>query len=280
VSIATRQRGATLVELVLVMLVLGIIGASAALFLRGPVLAVFEQQRRAALTDAADTAARRVLRELQGAVPNSIRIAAVGANVFIEFMPIDAGGRYRAAAAAENETAGVDPLDVGDAADGSFQVLGPAVQVAAGAQLVVFNLGAGEFDLYAGNNRRTITGATGARQTLSFATTGSALNADSPARRFFLTRTPVTFACIPGAGGSGRIDRLSGYSISAAQPVSLGSGVLATSTIHRLVDSVESCNFALGATLANANAVALTLQLTSGGESVALHLQAVLGNTP
>lgn len=279
------QRGVTLVELIIVMLILGVIGASAASYLATPVNAYFDNARRAQLTDAADTATRRMLRELQDALPNSARISSAGSNVFIEFVPIDDTGRYRAATSGGNEPAGTDPLDVNDAADTSFQVLGSPVIVpppASGvsAQLVVFNIGAGAFDVYAGGNRRTVTTAPGSTQTISFTGTGSALGADSPDRRFYLARTPVTFACLPAAGGSGRIERISGYALQATQPNDVDAMPLSGATRRVLVDKTSNCSFELTAAMANASAVALNVQLTDRGETVTLLTQAHLPNTP
>ncbi len=281
----TLQRGVTLVELIIVMLILAVIGSSAAVFLANPVNAYFDTARRAQLTDAADTATRRMLRELQGALPNSARITATGSNVFIEFVPIDDAGRYRSATSGGNEPTGTDPLDVNDASDTSFQVLGSPVTVpppagGVSAQLVVFNIGAGAFDVYAGGNRRTVSTAPGATQTISFAGTGSALGADSPDRRFFLVRTPVTFACLPAAGGGGRVERISGYPLQAVQPSDVNAAPLATATRRVLVDKVSSCSFELTAAMANSNAVALKVQLTDKGETVTLLTQAHLPNTP
>ena len=279
------QRGVTLVELIIVMLILAVIGGSAAVFLASPVNAYFDTARRAQLTDAADTATRRMLRELQGALPNSARITAAGANVFVEFVPIDDTGRYRAATSSGNEPAGTNPLDVNDVADTSFQVLGspatvPAPASGVSAQLVVFNIGAGAFDVYAGGNRRTVTTAPGSAQTIAFTGTGSALGADSPDRRFFLVRTPVTFACLPAAGGSGRIERISGYALQAAQPSDVNAAPLAAATRRVLVDKVSACSFEMTAAMANSNAVALKVQLTDKAETVMLLTQANLPNTP
>jgi MSHA biogenesis protein MshO len=279
-----HQRGVTLVELIIVMLILAVIGSSAAVFLASPVNAYFDTARRAQLTDAADTATRRMLRELQGALPNSPRITAAGSNVFIEFVPIDDAGRYRAATSGGNEPAGTNPLDVNDAADTSFQVLGSPVTVpppASGvsAQLVVFNIGAGAFDVYAGGNRRTVTTTPGATQTISFTGTGAALGADSPDRRFFLVRTPVTFACLPSAGG-GTIERISGYALQAMQPADVNAAPLAAATRRVLVDKVSACSFEMTAAMANSNAVALKVQLTDKAETVTLLTQAHLPNTP
>jgi MSHA biogenesis protein MshO len=274
----------SLVELVVVMVVLGILGASVAVFINNPVRAYFDGIRRAALTDAGDTAVRRMMRELQDALPNSVRIAASSSALFIEFVPISDVGRYRAAASGGNEAGAQDALDFSDASDTSFQVLGPTVTVPSvtggSAQLVIFNVGAGSFDVYAGDNRRAVTTAAGSTQTITFQSTGSAFPGDSPDRRFYLVTTPVTYACQPVSGGGGRIDRLSGYSLQAAQPSSLTAAPLASASTYLLLDKVSNCSFELTPALANANAVTVRVQLTDGGETVTLHAQIYLDNTP
>jgi MSHA biogenesis protein MshO len=282
---AARQHGTTLVELIVVMLIIGVIGGSAAIYLATPARAYFDNARRAQLSDAADTATRRMLRELQGALPNSVRVAASASNIFIEFVPIDDAGRYRAATSGGHEPGGTDPLDVADPTDTTFQVLGPSVTVppAAGgvaAQLVVFNIGAGEFDVYAGSNRRNVITPPGSRQQIGFTATGAPLGADSPDRRFFLVRTPVTFACLPAADGSGRIERISGYALQATQPADVDAAPLSSATRRVLLDRVAACAFELTAAMANANAVSLTVRLSDAGEAITLLTQAQLPNTP
>jgi MSHA biogenesis protein MshO len=275
-----KQRGFSLVELIVVIVVLGILGASVGMFINTPVRAYFDTMRRAAMTDAGDTAVRRLMRELQHALPNSVRITSSGTVLFLEFVPIADAGRYRAAISGGAEPAGNNPLDFSDAADTSFQVLGSAVTVPGNAQLVVFNLGYGDFDVYGGQNRRAVTTGAGPTQTIAFAATASAFPGESPDRRFYLVTTPVTYVCAPAADGSGRIDRYAGYALQASQPASTAGAPLATASSALVLDKVSGCSFELTPTLANANAVAFRLQLTDGGETVTLHSQAYLANMP
>jgi len=272
--------GFSLVELVVVIVVLGILGASVAVFINNPVRAYFATVRRAQLTDAADTTLRRMVRDLQTAVPNSIRITTSGSTLYLEFTPISDVGRYRGATSGGNEPTGIDLLDTTDATDTTFQVLGRPVTVPSAAKLVIFNLGYGTSDLYAGGNRRDVTTAAGSASSISFTSTGSAWPGDSPDRRFYLVTTPVTYVCAPVADGSGRLDRYSGYALQATQPSSTTTTPLSTATSALVVDKLSGCSFETSAVLANANAAALTLQLTDTGETVTLYAQIYLGNTP
>lgn len=274
-----NRRGFSLVELMVVIVALGVLAGSVAVFLHAPVRAYFDSARRAALADAADLASRRIARELQGALPNSARVASSGTQVLLEFIPIDDAGRYRSARSAGAEPAGDDPLDFTDPADASFQVLGPPVEVPAGAHVVIYNLGAGDLDAHVGLNRRRVVNSPGPAQTIAFVG-GAPWPSDSADHRFYLVSGPVTFACTPGAGGSGRIERFSGYPFQAIQPADTTSAPLAAATRSLLVDRVVDCSFALTAVLANLNAVAIHLRLGDGTEDAGLYTQVHLGNTP
>lgn len=88
------QRGFTLVELIVVIVLTGILASTVTIFFKPAVDAYFASQRRAALADMADTAVRRMAREIRAAVPNSVRDHG---EQCIEFVPTIAGGRYRKA---------------------------------------------------------------------------------------------------------------------------------------------------------------------------------------
>ena len=277
---AGRQRGFTLLEAVLVISMTGIVAAMVAVFIRAPINAYVDQARRGELSDTADTALRRVAREVQRALPNSVRVDATG-NV-LEFLPVTAGGRYRAAP----DSAGAgDYLDFNSTTDGSFDVLGPAVTVAAGDQLVVYNLGLPGADAYSGESRRALTSTGAAVSTLAYTVGGTQFPFASPSNRFQVINKPVTFLCSPTAsGGDGSFRRYGGYAIQSGQPTSAAAAPLSTLAGNNnalLASNVESCGFVYNASSSGRNGLlTLTLKLTSGGESVTLLHQVHLDNSP
>jgi MSHA biogenesis protein MshO len=275
---ARTSLGFSLVELIIVIAILGILSASVGVFIANPVRAYFETIDRATLTAAGNTAVRRIMRELQAAVPNSARITASGGSTFLEYVPIVDAGRYRAAASNNFPTQN-DPLVVTDATDSSFQVLGPAVNVPSGSQLVVLNLGYGNANLYTGTNIRTVTSIGSTVQTITFTPT-TVWPGDSPGYRFYIVNGAVTYACTPNASGTGTLTRYSGYAIQATQPSSTSTSPLSTATSSLVLDDVTSCTFTPGPVSADLNAVQIALQLTRSGETVSMYSQVHAPNNP
>jgi len=83
-------------EAVVVIVISGIIVAAVALFIRAPVTGYVDTAFRAELNDIADTALRRIGRDLRTALPNSIRVTNVGSVYYLEYLEVRTGGRYRA----------------------------------------------------------------------------------------------------------------------------------------------------------------------------------------
>lgn len=270
--------GFSLIELIIVIAILGILSASVGVFIANPVRAYFETIDRATLTDAGNSVIRRVMREVQAAVPNSARISTNGGTTFLEFVPIVDAGRYRAAASNNYPTQN-DPLTVTDPTDSSFQVLGPTVNVPAGSELVVLNLGYGNANLYTGTNIRTVTSIGPAQQTITFTPT-TVWPGDSPGYRFYIVNGAVTYACTPNASGTGTLTRYSGYAIQGPQPSSTAGAPLSTATSSLVLDDVSGCTFTPGQVSADLNAIQMTLQLTRNSETVSLYSQVHAPNNP
>jgi MSHA biogenesis protein MshO len=274
-----RQRGFTLIEAVMVIALTGVIAVMVGVFIRAPLIGYVDQARRAELSDTADTALRRIAREVQRALPNSVRVDPSG--TVLEFLPVSAGGRYRAA---PDASGGGDMLDFDSTTDNSFAVLGPTVSASAGDQLVVYNVGLPGADAYSGETRRALTSVGGALSTLTYTVGATQFPFASPSNRFQIVGTPVTFLCAPVAAGAGTLRRYGGYAIQATQPTSAGAAPLSTlagSNNALLAANVESCSFIYsgGATARN-GLLTLTLKLTASGESVTLLHQVHLDNSP
>ena len=266
-----QQRGFTLVEAVIVIAITGIIAAMVAVFIQKPIQGYFDSARRAELTDIADTAVRRIARDLHLALPNSVRVTTSGAVTYLEFLQTSGGGRYRAAV--DNAGAG-NILDFTQTTT-SFDVLGPPVATVVGEQnlMAVYNQGVGvtNADAYAGGNTTAINGIAG--NTVSIAS--KLFPFASPAGRFQIISYPVTFVCDPAAQ---TLTRVWNYPIQAAQPTSF---VAATSSAL-LAKNVTSCAFTYDANVITQRAglVAMALQLTQSGESVNLYHEVHVSNVP
>ena len=269
-------RGFTLIEAIMVITITGIVAGIVALFIRRPVEAYIDSARRAALTDVADTASRRLARELQSALPNSVRIDASGR--FLEFIPIHDGGRYRAEVGTNLAD---DPLDFTNAADNSFDVLGPPVTVAAGDSLVVYNLGiagANAYETTPLTSRRLAAAGVGLSK-ITFTPSGNALPFASPGSRFQIVGTPISYVCDLA---SGTLWRYAGYAFQAAQASSLAAlAGLSGASGAALATNVTVCNFAGGAGVLQSNGlVSMLLTVTQSGESVSVQQQLSVDNTP
>lgn len=272
---APHARGFTLLEAVLVIMLTGIVGVMVSSFIRQPVDAYVDMARRAELTDAADGALRRIVRELRGALPNSVRVDPT--NRYLEFLPVRSAGRYRAALTTPGSG---DTLDFGSATDGSFDVLGPAVSALPGDQLVVHNLGLPGADAYEGSSRRALTSSGAALANLGYVVGGTQFPFASPNSRFQIIGTPVSFVCAPAAGGAGSLRRYANYPIQPAQPTASLAALTGASNAL-LTPLVSACSFTYSNSAATRNAVVtLRLTLTSGGESITLLQQVQVENSP
>lgn len=290
---ARLQRGFTLVEAIIVMVVTGAIAAVVALFIVSPIEGYMDTAARAELSDVADTALRRIARDIRLALPNSVRTkVGTDGNVYLELLLTKTGVRYLAE---ENDPIDGRPLRFSAAAcpgaDCQFDVIGAmptGVQtIAAGDQVVVFNLGpdyspADAYNCAVPCNRATVTNVAGGRITINnnpFATQEPRMR--SPSNRFQVITTPVTYVC-----ANGQMIRYWGYTIQAAQPIDRAVAPLSSvgTKSALLATNVATCNFTSNV-LATRNGAMVELQITMGAptsRSGAIQLvhQVLVDNTP
>lgn len=268
-----RLRGFTLIEAIVAMVLLGIAGSLVGMFIRIPIEGYFDTERRARLTDTADTALRRMARDLRLALPNSIRITAVGNVRYLEFLQTRVGGRYRTDPTAAG---GGNPLEFGIADTNGFDVLGTPPVFQAGDHVAITNLGTDSgADAYTGNNMVPITGITpaGVVQFAAFR-----FPVPSPGARFFIVSQRVTYECNPDAG---LLRRYSGYAlVGAVQPTP--PGVAPVLLADRVANRANACTMTYDANVANTRmgVVSMSLTLEEAGESVTLLHQVHVSNVP
>jgi MSHA biogenesis protein MshO len=273
-----RARGVTLVEMIVVIAITGIIAAAVAVFIRRPVEGYIDAARRAELSDIADTALRRITRDLRTALPNSIRITAAGGVTYLEYLQTGGGGRYRSDV---DSGGGGDPLNF-TAADATFNVIGPMPTMAAGDSIVIYNLNWDPAiitaNAYVGDNRAAYASNTATTITLSAA---KLFPFASPGKRFQVVQYPVTYACDP-VGGTVR--RIAGYVIQAAQPNNVAAAPLSTAPSNTLLaTTITDCIFsyvAAGGAAQRTGVVSLSLQVQQQGEQVRLFQQVHVNNLP
>ena len=264
-------RGFTLIELVMVILVLGIIGAMVSVFMKSPVDAYLASLRRAALTDLADTATRRMARDIRSALPNSLRTPT---DQCLELIPTKTGGRYRSE---------VDALGRGERLDFTttstgFDMLGrnpalPANQrIAAGDVVAIYNLGIADADAYRQDNTATVIAVS---EDISL-----------PGE----TRIGISGKVFPLASGSSRFqvipagEKVVAYVCQAGNlhrtaSADFSSNCPATGPI--LARQVSACNFDYSGPDLQRNAlVRMVLQLTDHQETVSLLHEVHVNNTP
>lgn len=265
------QNGFTLIEMIVVIVITGIIAGAVAVFLQRPVQGYVDAARRAELTDIADTALRRMARDLRLALPNSIRVTDGGKTV--ELLLTRTGGRYRAAPKSDGTG---DVLDF-SLADTSFDIVGPALTLNKDAdKIVVYNLGPNvpDADAYHGTNISTYRGATGATTTVVMDSFKFPL--ESPGNRFQVVEGPVSYVCDTTAG---ILWRYSGYAIQVAQPNAATLAGFGGGT--RLATRLDSCAISYQPnTTERSGLVTMLLTLKQDNETVTLLHEVHVSNVP
>ncbi len=285
-----RQSGFSLLELIVVVTLVGLLAVGGGMLVLRPIEAYDAQVRRQQLVDQGEMALRQIAREVRRALPNSIRISAVGAGWAVEMVNTIDGARYR------DETGGDftsldDTLEFA-AGDNNFNLLGnftvvPMGGLAAGRRLVIYNTSAASIygDAAANNNPGIVTTA-GTAVTLSPTTPPSddpeqrinlappfQFAQQSPGQRVFVVDGPTSYICDPATG---RITRYTGYAYSAAQPTPPAGG-----SSDVVVSQLAGCNMSYSpGTSQRGGILTVEINIDDGGEAVDLLHQIHVVNVP
>jgi MSHA biogenesis protein MshO len=275
---ARRAAGVTLIEMVIVITITAIIAGGVAVFISRPFESYIDAARRAELTDIADTALRRMTRDVRTALPNSIRITCVPAGCasttdvyYLEYIQTSGGGRYRA----ELDSAGNgNPLDF-TTTDSSFDVVGAPVTLAAGNSIVIYNLASSGTiaNAYNVGDNRAATSSTGAVSTITLSPAFK-FPYPAPGKRFHVAEYAVTYECNPTTGV---LRRYWSYGIPVSQATPPTSPTPLTAL---LATAVTNCSFTFTSTGSRTGVLGVAIRVARSGEGVQLFQQVHLDNAP
>lgn len=277
-KISQKQSGFTLIEAIMVMTITAVLAAGVAIFLRKPIDGYMDLTRRTELSDIADTAVRRISRDLHLALPNSVRSAQPEC---VEFMPTIDGGRYRT----DVDASGGGKVFTTSDTISAIDVIGTLRTVPVnGDRIVIYNLGIAGADAYSGVNVATVTAAGSTTSLVNFNSTQFPFA--SPGNRFHIlsvTEPAVSYVCtglgIDAAGnGTGTLYRYSAYVASGTEPgacpaIPLGTPVLA--------QNLSACRFTYASGVTERSGlVSLRLGITKSNETVSLYQDVHVNNVP
>ena len=283
------QAGFSLIELIVVVVLLGVLASGAGMLISNPIEAYEAQVRRQQLVDQGEMALRQIARDVRRALPNSIRITAVGGGSALEMVNVVDGGRYR------DEEGGIytaDPNYVLDfsATDQVFNLLGSLNNPAEfdpNNRLVIYNTSeniyAEAVDVddqgiitNAGTSASVVTLNPGVNQEDQITLSNPfRFTQQSPGQRLFIVDSSISYICDPAGS---RILRYAGYGFRAAQPTAPADFGVASG---KVVSALSACSFNYCAGSATRGGI-LTVEITisDSGESVNLLHQIHVMNLP
>ncbi len=298
------NQGFTLIELIMVITIAGIVAVLAATMLGNQMLAFVDLSRRAELVDQAETSVRQMARDVRHALPNSLRVTTNGTSSFIEFIPVQDAGRYRAEAGDGTENDDDEVLDF-STSDSSFQVIGRLPTISTGSRVVIYNIGQedGSGDPVNGANVYADAASNSASSAVPVfgshvitpATTNVSYSGvdgnvmglsvahqfafESPQKRFYLVGQALSYICDLA---NERIVKYEGYDFEASQANDIGNAPLSGATLKStLIENVSACSFDYAAGNAQrAGLLTITLTVSESGEKVTLIHQVHVDNAP
>jgi MSHA biogenesis protein MshO len=292
----TFVRGFTMIELIIVVVIGAVIAVTVGLVVRPAADAYLDNRVRADLSDQADSALRRMLRDIRQSVPNSIRMPN---SQCFELVPTSTGGRYRIAPDLDNDqnvpctpsATCSAPLDTSVATTVFDTLTVLSTTPAAGDWVVINNQNTS--DVYAGSNRAQISNVAAsplATQGVTRITINSTqFSPGYNGGRFQVVpnaQQAVFYVCSGADGsldasgnGKGVLYRVKDYGFNAGQP----SACPSTSGADVVASSLTSCTFVYdpnqGATQ-QSGFMWLQLTMSRNKESATLAVGAHVLNTP
>jgi MSHA biogenesis protein MshO len=293
-----ENRGFTMIEAIVSIVIAGIVAGMVAVFIRTPIDGYISAQRRSELSDVADTAVRRMARDIRAALPNSVRMSADNSGLCLEFIPTKIGARYRAVVDGAGNGNVLDFTTVDD----SFDMLWPNTalpvdgQVAAGDVVAVYNDGSVSGNAYSGINAIqvaavTTPGGTANSTAISFVAVGAAapfgrkqLPSESPEGSFQIIPAAthvVSYYC----NGNQLTRHTRVLSGAWNLPANCAAMTAAPAVMAVMANNLATCSLVyerpgVSTGLSRFGIVSMSIGISVSGETVNLYHQVHVENTP
>ena len=294
-----RNDGLTILELTITIAMTGVLAVGLTGLLRHPVAAREAVGRRAEMVEIAEIALTRLTRDIQQAVPKSVRVAGGGSA--LELMPATHAGPYRATEGVndpggpdeEDHSADSDRLTL--AADDSFNVLGRlanrtvayGVNMAPGARVVVGPTSPTTLwdDAAANRDPGTITPFSARVSVVDDGdedqiqlTSAHTFAGASVTQRFYFTDAPISYVW---DSTDRSLWRVTSYGTHAAQPSDRNASPLTGGSAALAAVDVERCSFSYDPGASDKGGlVTIELVVESGGERVRVLEQVEVRHAP
>lgn len=244
-----------MVELVISMVIAAIVAGFVAMMITTPVDAFIAQSRRAELSDAAETAMRRISADVRGALPDSLRAGVINGAASLDLMEVSAATSYR------QWTTG-DSLTINAAPDNGFDAAGAQLTARPLNRLIVGHIrNDANFDAYTASTVITPAGTTIAYDagTRRFSLSPPhSFPRDPPSQRAYAIAGVTRYECDTAAGVLRRYD---GLPVQAAMnPIAAPATVIAR--------DITACSFRVLNSTAEHGGIAIvemTVSRAAGG---------------
>ena len=254
------QKGFTMVELIMVIVIAGILAIGSVQFMGQATQGYSDAADRQQLATIGWIASEKMSRELRNALPNSIRLNATG--TCIEFIPVIGGSPYLTL-----------PGETPTTPKSFTAVASGFTEAPASTRVAVYP--ATTSDVYS-NTSGSLSSSTIA--TLSENTPSSGIDTitlnnnfvfstDSPERRFYFTQNPIMY-CVVGS----QLNRYSEYGINPSIPTPLNPQII--------VNKISSASFVIASATLTRNAIVSMLFTLENGATHIVDHEVQIRNVP